>query len=103
MWVEQAELMSKNGAYSRRHFQYAKIRKLFTMINLQLVGQLRNRIGIKHAFLEDPLLKGMLAARANRGVNQRIRQAVVREAQIEAAEILAKGNQEEAVRSLKGP
>ena len=49
-------------------------------------SQLKNRMGIQHAFTRDPPLTGMLAARANKGIQQRLRQAVVKEAQLEALE-----------------
>ena len=40
---------------------------------------LRNHIGLKMSFLEDPLLEGMLAARANRGTRNKIKTMIFQE------------------------
>ena len=41
-----------------------KINRAFTLVNMHECMQLRNRMGIEHCFVEDPMLTGMLAARS---------------------------------------
>ena len=55
VWAEQADSMVKSGAYARRHFRRAKINKAFTQVNMHECMQLRNRMGIEHCFVEDPV------------------------------------------------
>ena len=102
-WAAQADTMVKSGAYSRRHFRYAKLNNRFTLGNLSECIGLRNRMGMLHAFLEDPLLPGMLAAMKAKGVRSQINRALVDKAKHEDAMIHDRHQREEAVRTLVGP
>ena len=55
------------------------------------------------AFLEDPLMEGMLLARDSKKISARLRAEASEEAKKEAQQAMAKGEQEEMVRSLLGP
>ena len=103
VWAEQADSMVKSGAYARRHFRRAKINKAFTQVNMHECMQLRNRMGIEHCFVEDPMLTGMMAARSNKGLNLRLRAGVIAEAKAEAKHLKDEKAKVEAVRSLIGP
>lgn len=65
--------------------------------------QLRNRMGIEHCFVEDPMLTGMMAARSNKGINLKLRAGVIAEAKAEAKHLKDEKAKVEAVRSLIGP
>ena len=52
------------GAFPRRHFRSAVLTNKFEDILLtKEAGYLRDRLGLKLSFLENPLLCGMLAAK----------------------------------------
>ncbi|CAL1154284.1 unnamed protein product [Cladocopium goreaui] len=72
-------------------------------VNMHECMQLRNRMGIEHCFVEDPMLTGMMAARSNRGLNLRLRAGVIAEAKAEAKRLKDEKAKVEAVRSLIGP
>lgn len=71
--------------------------------NLKEAVWLRNRMGVKLAFVEDPVLTGLLAAQASRGLASRIKAAAKREAQEEARLATDAGKAEEEARALIGP
>lgn len=102
-WKLQAESMVVNKALAQRHFERALKSQAFTMGNLGECGWLRNRLGTKLSFLEDPILVGMLAARSQKGMTLRIKKEVQQEALKEAAAVRAKGEHMEAARELIGP
>ena len=64
---------------------------------------LRDRLGIRLAFLEDPALSGMLAARSTKGVKAAIHNQLVQKLKEEAAVKKAKGEELKAARKLLGP
>ena len=64
---------------------------------------LRNRMGFEMAFMEDPLLAGMLAARASKGISHWIQSVALMEAKEEAKKAKDAGKQQIAVRELVGP
>ncbi len=64
---------------------------------LHLVG-VRNRVGIK-----DPILDGMLAAKASKGTAQAVRKEAYAEAQKQAQILAAQDRLQEAARELLGP
>ena len=68
--------------------QCAIITKAFNAHNLGDAIWLRNRLGIRVAFLEDPLLDGMMAAKTNKGTAQLVRREAYPQAQ-EQARILS--------------
>ncbi|CAE7790137.1 Mfsd6 [Symbiodinium sp. CCMP2592] len=99
-WKEQAEAMVKNGAWPRRHFRRAVMENLFENLELLKDGAyLRDRLGIRLAFLEDPMLDGMLAAKATKGTKAAIQSQLVSKLKCEAAEKHEKG---EAMKAARG-
>ncbi|OLQ07093.1 hypothetical protein AK812_SmicGene9562 [Symbiodinium microadriaticum] len=101
---EQAESMVKNGALPRRHYRRALLDNLFDNLELLKDGAyLRDRLGIRLAFLEDPMLDGMLAAKATRGTRVAIQNQLVDKLKREAAEKHEKGEALKAARRLLGP
>ena len=81
-WRLQSEQMISNRSLAHRHAIRAKQCNAYTAKNLQEAGWLRNRLGLSMAFLEDPMLTGMLAARSNKGSASRLRKAAIEEASI---------------------
>lgn len=103
-WKEQAEAMVRGGALPRRHFRLAVMGRKFEDVGLlKDAGYLRDRLGIKLAFMEDPMLPGMLAARYTKGVKAAIQNQLVDRLRREAEEQRAKGKELESARSLLGP
>lgn len=77
--------------------------QLFSPANLAECCFLRNRMGLELSFLEDPLLMGMMACRAAKGMGSRIKALARQQADQEAKKARAEGRQEAAVRELIGP
>ncbi|CAE7872695.1 Mfsd6, partial [Symbiodinium necroappetens] len=103
-WKEQAESMVKNGALPRRHYRRALLDNLFDNLELLKDGAyLRDRLGLRLAFLEDPMLDGMMAAKATRGTRAAIQNQLVDKLKREAAEKHEKGEALKAARRLLGP
>lgn len=102
-WQLQAQQMVTNGALPQKHFQKALHAEAFTASNLKDCMWLRDRLGWKLAFTEDPMLLGMLAAKSSKGMASRIRQEAIAESKIAAKKAVEAGKQLEAVRSLIGP
>ena len=73
-WRMQAESMVANRAFPRRHYHKALSTTTFQSgHNLAECCFLRNRMGLELSFLEDPLLMGMMACRAAKGMGSRIK------------------------------
>ena len=72
----------------------------FTAGNLSSLTWFRSRVGLRFAFLEDPIVTGMLAAKPQPGRQGRLKLAAMKE---EAAQEAEKGNREQVARSLLGP
>lgn len=102
-WELQAEQMGASGALSRNHASRARQAHAYNATNLEKLTWLRNRVGLQLAFLEDGLLTGMLAARAQRGTAQTLRRAAIAEAHREANRLAEQGQTETAIRQLIGP
>ena len=103
-WKEQANKMAfKDGCLSQRHLERAAITNAFTAANLADCIWLRNRIGLKVAFVEDPLLEGMMAARSNRGTAAQVRKEAFAEAQRQARVLASQDKLKSAARELLGP
>lgn len=96
-WKEQCWEMVKSKGASQRHVARAHQAGAFNAKNLNDATWLRNRLGLRSAFLEDGLLPGMLAARANRGTASNLRRAALEEAQQEAEAARQKGQQQDAL------
>ena len=90
MWEEQLYSLMAMGSWPKRHGQ--RVRDLKAM-NVQ------NRLGVRCAFLEDPLLTGMLAARAGKGLASKLKREALVEAQKDAKKEIEAGKQVEAVNS----
>ena len=103
-WKEQAEAMVRSGGLSRRHFRAAALQNKFEDLGLlKDAGYLRDRLGIRLAFLEDPMLDGMLAARHTKGVRAAIHSQLVDKLKAEAAAKSSREEQLTAARALLGP
>lgn len=104
-WEDQAVAMTlqQPKAIMHSHWQRGRVNQVYTAKNLLELGQFRNRVGLQFAFMEDVLLQGMLAARANKGVASQLKKEAIQEAQIEAKTLSLKGEREEAARQLIGP
>lgn len=102
-WLEQTKNMVKKKLINLRQLEMSWSMDRFTMSNLGECIHLRNRVGIKVAFCEDPILEGLLLGQGTRGLAAKIRKAAHEEA-VEAASKLKTKNQREAeARSLIGP
>ena len=95
-WKQQAESMLSRGLMTRKCFNGLA----WTAGNLHEVGWLRNRLGLCTAFLEDPLVEGMLAAKKAKGAS--VRAAVLQEKKNEAKADAERLGREEAVRTTLG-
>ncbi|CAE7358421.1 agaA [Symbiodinium sp. CCMP2456] len=73
---------------------------VWTASALSSMTWFRNRFGLRFSFLEDPFLQGMLAVTSTKGHSARVRAAMVKEAQQEAAK---EADRMQVARSLIGP
>ena len=89
-WKLQAENMVQRGTLARRHHERAL--PSLTASRLVEASWLRDRLGLRLSFLEDPLVDGMLAAGASTGRGKSLKAAVLR-----------KLGRDEAVKSFLGP
>ena len=67
-WDKQMSQMLEAGAISKRCAQKIKADKLMTSEALRDCCWLRDRLGLRVAFMEDPILPGLLAARGVKGL-----------------------------------
>ncbi|CAE7780296.1 tenm3, partial [Symbiodinium necroappetens] len=95
-WRAQAATMVANGSFPHRWVETAT----WSASTLSAMTWFRGRFGIRFAFLEDPLLQGMLAVTSSKGRASRVRASMLKEAQEEAAK---EADRMEAARSLIGP
>lgn len=103
-WEEQAKQMALQfRTLPRAHYAKAASEKKFTARHLLEMTWLRNRLGLKLCFLEDPLLQGMLAGRAQKGLASQIKKEAAEEAKQLAIEAKAKGKTQNMVREILGP
>lgn len=102
-WQKQISDMMKGRIWPIKHGNYALAQNLCTAQSLQECSQFRNRVGWKLAFLEDPLLDGMIAARYMKGQAAKIRQAVIQEAKATADRLEQDQERLAAARQLVGP
>ena len=73
--------MARNGAFPRRWLD----RGIWTAGTLSAMTWFRGRFGRRFSFMEDPFLQGMLAVSTSKGRSSRVRAAMVKEAEMEAA------------------
>ena len=102
-WQKQISDMMKGRIWPIKHGNYALAHNLCTAQSLQECSQFRNRVGWKLAFLEDPLLDGMIAAHYMKGQAAKIRQAVIQEAKATADRLEQDQERLAAARQLVGP
>ena len=102
-WVKQTKEMVAKKLMVGKHGKHVLNQNLCTARNFHDCRTLASRLGWRTAFLEDPLLEGLLAARASKGQSARIQQAVIAEAKTELTKLDTKKDREEAVRQLIGP
>lgn len=95
--------MCKNGTLPKKHYQQSLQLKAYTVNNVKELHFIRNRLGWNMAFLEDPVLNGLLAARGHRGLQNSLKKAALLEAQEQAKVVAEKGQVEEVARTLLGP
>ena len=95
-WRLQLDGMVASGCYPKRWVGRGR----FTSTTLASMSWLRGRVGLKFAFLEDPVLSGMLASRQQPGRMNRIRTAAIRE---EAAAMAKESDRLKVARALLGP
>ena len=102
-WVLQAQSMVGHRTLISGHHQAAVQAGAFTAANLIEMSRFRDRCGWKMAFLEDSLLSGFLALRANKGQKDNLKAQALAEAKTQAQKIAASGQREDAARALIGP
>ncbi|CAK9020086.1 unnamed protein product [Durusdinium trenchii] len=93
-WLLQAQSMVNMNTLSRRHHHLALEAGSFTAENLIELGRLRDRCGWKTAFLEDGLLAGFIAARAQKGQREKLRAAALEETKARVAQESAEMDRE---------
>ena len=95
-WQLQVQSMVRSGCYPHRWVG----RGTYSQAHLSSMTWFRNRVGLKFAFVEDPVLIGMLAARRPAGRTQQLKAAALRE---EAEAAAKEGDRLKVARSLLGP
>ncbi|CAE7234040.1 pol [Symbiodinium sp. CCMP2456] len=95
-WKLQVDGMVASACFPRRWVG----RGLFNSTTLASMTWLRSRVGLKFAFLEDPVLSGMLAAKNMPGRMTRIKNAALKE---EAATLAKEADRLQVARALVGP
>ncbi|CAE7237175.1 unnamed protein product [Symbiodinium microadriaticum] len=95
-WRLQAAAMVEQRTMPGRWLSKA----VFNQQNLASMAWLRSRVGLRFAFLEDPIVAGMMAARSQPGRQARLRTAALREA---AEHNASKEDREQVARTLLGP
>ena len=102
-WLEQAQKQVKDKVQSFRHVDKAWRQWKFNLKNLGDCAYLRQRLGLRVSFIEDPLVEGMVMGMAAKGLNTKIRKAVQEEAQAQAKKLSSDAKREEEARTLIGP
>lgn len=102
-WELQAQSMVNHRTLISSHLQAAIRDGAFTASNLIEMSRFRDRCGWKLAFLEDSLLSGFLAIKANKGQKDNLKAQAFAEAKVQAQKVAASGQREEAARALIGP
>ncbi|CAK9100569.1 Alpha-galactosidase (Melibiase) [Durusdinium trenchii] len=103
LWLRQGQQQVADGHASKRHLDMAYTMDRFVYKNLVECMHWRDRLGMMTAFCEDPVLTGMIHAKAAKGLRKKVRDAALEEAKKEALQAEQAGNKEELARSLIGP
>lgn len=101
-WKDQAKNMVSQLTLSAHAFNMAAQTGRFTAQNLSELCRFRDRVGWRHAFLEDSLLTGFLVARGMKGHARKIRDAALEEARQEVAQGANVKERDEFVRQMLG-
>ena len=102
-WNQQMDQMCEAGVMSKGQLRRIRNQENMNGGTLKDCSWLRDRLGIKTAFLEDPILRGLLAARGSKGLATRIKAAVTKEEVEKARAKRDKGEALIAIRQLIGP
>eukprot|EP00913_Durusdinium_trenchii_P030654 g28709.t1 len=103
MWLRQGQQQVKDGHGCRKHLDMAYTMDRFTYQNLSECIHWRNRLGLQTSFCEDPIVMGMIHGKMAKGLQNKVKNAALLEAQQEAREAEAAGTKEEQARALIGP
>ncbi|CAK8990108.1 unnamed protein product [Durusdinium trenchii] len=101
-WLAQVRKQVSDGTIPPRYLKNCLEKNLFTMSNLAECRHLRNRVGLRTSFIEDPVLAGMMAAQT-KGIAAKLRSAAQKEAKELAKKAEADGSREQEARALIGP
>ncbi|CAK9052098.1 unnamed protein product [Durusdinium trenchii] len=93
----------ENGIVPKGTFQKAELWQAWTVSNMSDCIWLRNRMGIRYAFLEDPILMGMLAAKSAKGLTARVKKESIAEAVEKAHQSQMQGTADQEARAMIGP
>ena len=102
-WKLQAQEMERHHLMPHGTFQKATTLGHFNMGAMQECMWLRNQMGLQVAFVEDPILMGMLAARSSKGLASQVKHEALKEAKAKAMQAEKDGVREEEARQLIGP
>lgn len=97
-WSQQLDQMCEAGVMSKGQLRRIRNQENMNGGTLKDCSWLRDRLGIKTAFLEDPIPRGLLAARGSKGLATRIKAAVTKE---EVEKARAKRDQGEALIAIR--
>ncbi|CAK9056115.1 unnamed protein product [Durusdinium trenchii] len=84
LWLRQGQQQVADGHASKRHLDMAYTMDRFVYKNLVECMHWRDRLGMMTAFCEDPVLTGMIHAKAAKGLRKKVRDAALEEAKKEA-------------------
>lgn len=102
-WRLQGKTQEENGIVPKGTFQKAELWQAWTVSNMSDCIWLRNRMGIRYAFLEDPILMGMLAAKSAKGLTARVKKESIAEAVEKAHQSQMQGTADQEARAMIGP
>ena len=102
-WEDQAHAMTVSRALPLRHLEKARVNQAFTASNLKELTWFRSRVGLKMAFLEDPLMAGMLVMQRAKGLKYTLNKEAMAEAARAAQVAEEQGQRLQAARQLIGP
>lgn len=102
-WKLQAQTMEDAGILPKGSILKAELNQHFNATAMADCIWLRNRMGLRYAFLEDPVLTGMMAGRAAKGLTARVKSQAIAEAKEKAQAAMKDGTAEQEARALIGP
>ncbi|CAK9054047.1 Teneurin-3, partial [Durusdinium trenchii] len=102
-WLAQVCKQVSDGTIPPRYLKNCLEKNLFTMSNLAECRHLRNRVGLRTSFIEDPVLAGMMAAQTTKGITAKLRSAAQKEAKELAKKAEADGSREQEIKEKVKP